>query len=153
MNMKLKLIKSTAKIPTRSTRGSAGYDLYCPYDVIIKPHQTVRIASGLAIALSSQTFAAIYPRSSIGVKRHLMLANGVGIIDSDYRGEIIIPYYNYGDEIVHIGKGERFCQMIIQPYGLSACKDKDGHFVEGFDVVDDLDETDRNDGGFGSTGL
>lgn len=142
MNKKLK-IKTTEFEPTYGTSQSAGLDLYCSNeeDIVIKPKETVKIDTGISIAIPDGYFGAVYPRSSTGVKRKLMLANTVGVIDSDYRGEIMIFFYNYGDKEQVIKKGDRLAQLVIQPY-------------QRFDIelVNELDQTDRGEGGFGSTG-
>ncbi|WP_297281102.1 dUTP diphosphatase [uncultured Anaerococcus sp.] len=142
MNEKLKII-TDGKTPAYQTKGAAGLDLYCKtdQDIIIKPKETVKVDTGLKIQIPDGYFGAVYPRSSTGVKKRLMLANTVGIIDSDYRGEIMIYVYNYGDEVQKIENGDRIAQLVVQ-----ACQQFD------IELVDDLDDTDRGVGGFGSTG-
>lgn len=142
MTEKLKIVTDN-RIPGYATAESAGIDLYCSNkeDIEIKPKETVKIDTGLKVQIPQGYFGAVYPRSSTGVKRKLMLANTIGVIDSDYRGEIMIYFYNYGDEAQIIKNGDRLAQLVIQPY-------------QQFDieVVDYLDESDRGEGGFGSTG-
>lgn len=136
-------IKTDGKIPAYATEHSAGMDLYCKSDdkIIIKPKETQKIHTGIYVEIPEGYFGAVYPRSSTGVKKHLMLANSVGIIDSDYRGELMIFFYNYGEEDQVIENGDRLAQLVITPY--LKCEIK---------KVDDLAESERGKGGFGSTG-
>lgn len=142
MNEKLKIMTDN-KIPVYATKEAAGIDLYCSNkeDIKIKAKETVKIDTGLKVQIPKGYFGAIYPRSSTGVKKKLMLANTVGVIDSDYRGEIIIYFYNYGDQEQVIKNGDRLAQLVIQPY----------QQLE-IEVVESLNESDRGEGGFGSTG-
>ena len=130
-------------LPKYGTENSAGMDLFCSNeeDLIIKPGQIVKIPTGLKIEIPDGYFAAIYPRSSTGVKKNLMLANTTGIIDSDYRGEIKLFFYNFGSENQVIKYNDRLAQLVIQKY-------------EKVDVVkvDKLEDSLRGEGGFGSTG-
>lgn len=136
-------VLSEYKLPTYGTKFSAGMDLYCSNqeDIIINPGETKSVNTGLKLEIPEGFFGAIYPRSSTGVKKNLMLANTVGIIDSDYRGEIKIFFYNYGNQAQSIKFGDRLAQLIIQPYQVV-------NIVES----EELSETDRGEGGFGSTG-
>lgn len=136
-------IKTNEKTPAYATEHSAGIDLYCKTDkeIIIKAKETVKIHTGLFVEIPEGYFGAVYPRSSTGVKKHLMLANTVGIIDSDYRGELMIFFYNYGEKDQTIENGDRLAQLVIQPY--LKCEIK---------KVDELADSKRGDGGFGSTG-
>lgn len=142
---KLKVLKiqTDQTIPYYGTDNSAGLDLFCSNieDIIIKPNEVKSVPTGLKVEIPEGYFGAIYPRSSTGVKRNLMLANTVGVIDSDYRGEIKVFFYNYGKESQIIRNNDRLAQMIIQPY--------EKVFVE---RVDSLTDSDRGEGGFGSTG-
>ena len=140
--MKLK-INTNGNIPIYATEHSAGIDLYTntKNDIIIKPKQTQKISTGLKVQIPKGHFGAIYPRSSTGVKKHLMLANTIGVIDSDYRGEIFIFFYNYGDKDVVIKNNERLAQLVIQPY--VKCE---------IENCDSLDDSSRGENGFGSTG-
>ena len=110
-------------------------------DVIIRSGEVEKISTDLKIEIPEGFFAAIYPRSSTGVKRHLMLANSTGIIDSDYRGEIKLFFYNYGKVDQVIKKNERLAQLVIQPYEKVKVE-----------KVDNLCESERGEGGIGSTG-
>lgn len=142
MKEKLKIVTEN-KIPSYATAEAAGIDLYYSNkeDIEIKPKETCKIDTGLKVQIPKGYFGAVYPRSSTGVKRKLMLANTIGVIDSDYRGEIMIFFYNYGDETQIIKNGDRLAQLVIQPYQQFE-----------IELVDSLDESDRGEGGFGSTG-
>lgn len=149
--MEIKRLTPTAKIPTKGSKYAAGYDLYadnvkdlgCPegWSLAINPGDTVKITTGIAIALPPITFGGIYPRSGLATKQGLAPANKVGVIDEDYRGEIIVALHNHSNipQIIH--QGDRIAQLIVQPY----C---DISFIE----VDELSTTDRGEGGFGSSG-
>ena len=142
-NIKVKKLNDLAKMPSRGSSDAAGYDLYAATDYIIDiaPHSTVKIGTGLSFELPSGTFAAIFPRSGIATKRGLRPANCVGVCDSDYRGEYIVALHNDTDELQSIDPGERIAQMILLP------------FIEmNFEEVDELSDTNRGGGGFGSSG-
>lgn len=136
-------IVSDYKCPQYATDGSAGFDLYCNNEetIIAKPNELVKIPTGLKMQIPEGYFGAIYPRSSAGIKLRVRLANSTGIIDSDYRGEVILFLVNEGDKDLEINKGDRLVQMIIQPYLRVQIKE-----------VDELSQTDRGEGGIGSTG-
>ena len=144
INILVKKLKENAVIPTRGSEKAAGYDLYAVIDsgsVIIPPHKTVPVGTGLAFALPDGYFGAIFARSGLATKQSLRPANCVGVCDSDYRGEYIIPLHNDSDEEKTINTGDRIAQLVIMPF-LSAT----------FDETDTLDDTQRGTGGFGSTG-
>lgn len=138
----LKKCSETAIIPTRATEGAAGCDLYSDCDVTIPPHGVKRVKTGIAIALNDADSAAfIYARSGVASKFMVAPANCVGVVDSDYRGEILVPLLNSSDTPFEIKKGDRIAQLVIAPIYRP-------NFVE----CDSLDETARGVGGFGSTG-
>jgi dUTP pyrophosphatase len=142
-NINVKKLNDLAKLPTRGSSDAAGYDLYAATDHIIDiaPHSTVKIGTGLSFELPEGTFAGIFARSGIATKRGLRPANCTGIIDADYRGEVIVALHNDTDEMQSIEQGERIAQIILLP------------FIEmNFEEVDELSDTNRGDGGFGSTG-
>lgn len=143
MDVRIKKLNDLAKIPTRGSKFSAGYDLYAAtnYDIQIPPHSTVKIGTGLAMDLPYGYFGAIFARSGIATKRGLRPANAVGICDADYRNEYIVALHNDTDEIQTIQAGERIAQLILLPY-------QDIDFKE----VNELHDTDRGMDGFGSTG-
>ena len=143
MEINIKLLNDNAKVPTRGSEYAAGYDLYAAtdYDIEIAPHSTVKIGTGISVELPNGTFGAIFARSGLATKKGLRPANCVGVCDSDYRGEYIVPMHNDTDEVMTIASGERIAQLIVMPFvGIE------------FNIVDELTETKRGDGGFGSTG-
>ena len=136
-------LNENAIVPTYGTEYSAGADLYTlPGDAIeLKPGETVMIHTGIAMEIPHGTAAFIFARSGTATKRGLAPANKVGVIDSDYRGEVMVPIHNHSNQIQHVEGGERVAQMVIMPYVKA-------EFVES----ENLDETDRDTKGFGSTG-
>ncbi len=143
--LKIKLLKDNIILPKRATDGSAGYDIYANLEntVIIKPKQTVSINTGFCIELESNKYVAhIYSRSGISIKHGITLPNSVGVIDSDYRGEIIVALHNNSDKDFKVENGDRIAQLIILPV-----------FTPEIKVIESLSETIRNNGGFGSTGI
>lgn len=144
MELKIKKVRPTAKIPKRATNGSAGMDLYACIEepVTIEPGKLVMIPTGIAIALPDNRVGAfLYARSGLGVKHGICLSNGVGVIDSDYRGEICAGLCNVSDKAYTIEPDERICQMVIMPVEIPEVTE-----------VTELEETERGAGGFGSTG-
>ena len=144
MQLKIKKLKENARIPKRATEGAAGMDLFaCITDAVaLAPGQLTVIPTGIAIELPDNSCAAfLYARSGLGVKHGICLSNGVGVIDSDYRGEICVGLCNVSDTTYTIEPGERVAQMVIAPVLIPSV-------VE----VGELGETERGSGGFGSTG-
>lgn len=146
MEINIKLLSDFAKIPTRGSTDAAGYDLYIPdaeepYIYAICPGQTVKIPIDIAVEIPRGYFGAIVPRSGLSIKKGLRLANSIGIIDSDYRGDIIVALHNDSEEDRFIRSGERIAQLIIIPY-----------MNVDFNIVEKLEETERGDGSLGSTG-
>lgn len=145
MNVKVRIKKlcEGAIVPTYGTPNSAGADLYCVADapVVIEPHSTVLVHTGIAIELPEGTVGLVYPRSGLATKRSLAPANKVGVIDSDYRGEIMVALHNHGAVEQVVESGERIAQLVVAPY-----------YVANFEETDELSDTERGSGGFGSTG-
>lgn len=112
------LLNENAIAPSRATAGSAGYDFYLPNDITILPHETLTIPLGVAMFPDENEHWVLlmFMRSSIGIKKHLMLANGTGVIDCDYQREIMCAIYNYGDDAISMKKGERICQGVFVNY-------------------------------------
>ena len=140
--LKIKKLDEKAIIPTYGTEYSAGADLYAllDEDLEIKPGETIMIKTGLAMAIPTGYAGLIYARSSLGSKKGLAPANKVGVIDSDYRGEIKVPLFNQSKETQIISKNERIAQIIFTPY-----------LKVNFQETNELDDTNRGTGGFGST--
>ncbi|MBQ9412522.1 MAG: dUTP diphosphatase [Oscillospiraceae bacterium] len=143
MRIRLKKLRSDASLPTAGSPGAAGWDLRACLDgpVEIPPGQTVRVGTGLAIAVPEGYFGAVFARSGLSVNEGLRLANCVGVCDSDYRGEYIIPLYNDSSQPQTVSPGERIAQLVILP-----CPSVS------FEEADTLPETLRGASGFGSTG-
>ena len=142
-NLPVKLLKNTAKMPTRATNGSVGFDIAASLEetAVIEPGETKMVGSGFAIALSEGYAAFIYARSGLGIRHGITPANCVGVIDSDYRGEVIVGLRNNSNEPFTVNDGDRIAQMVI-----TKCEMPKPVLNE------TLDETLRGDGGFGSTG-
>ena len=141
--VKLKKLTPNAIIPTYGTAQSAGADLYSGMEqpVTIEPGKTEFIHTGIAIAIPEGLVGLVYARSGMACKKGIAPANKVGVIDADYRGEIMVALYNHGNEAVTVEPGDRIAQLVLTPFITAA-----------FDEADSLDETDRGNGGFGSTG-
>ena len=143
--VQVKKLKSQATLPTSGSRYAAGYDLYACLDgdgeVTIPAHRTVKIGTGLAVALPEGTFGAIFARSGLATKEGLRPANCVGVIDSDYRGECIVSVHNDSGVERTVRTGERIAQLVLLPF-----------LPMQFEEVDALEDTERGDSGFGSTG-
>ena len=144
MDINIKLNTEFAKVPTRGSAEAAGWDLYAGtnYEIEIMPHTTVKVDTGISIEIPNGYFGAIYARSGLATKHGLRPANCVGIIDSDYRGPIIVALHNDTNYIQKIAINERIAQLVVQPY-----------LPVNFNVViGDLSETDRGSSGFGDSG-
>lgn len=144
MQIKIKKVNPNAKIPTRGSDQAAGYDLYACLDtenVTISAHQTVKVPTGLSMAIPEGYFGAIFARSGLAAKQGLRPANCVGVIDSDYRGEFMVMLHNDTDEPKTVENHDRVAQLVVMPF-----------MPIEFQETDSLDETQRGTGGFGSTG-
>ena len=143
MIVKIQKIRSAAKIPTYGSAEAAGADLYACIEkaVQIEAGQTVLIPTGIAIELPLSTVGLVYARSGLATKLNLAPANKVGVVDSDYRGEIFVPLHNHGQTVQTIEPQDRIAQLIVTPY-----------ITATFEEVEQLNTTARGTGGFGSTG-
>ena len=144
------VVDHTSPLPVRSTEESAGLDLKACLKVSesLKPNETKLISTGIKMALPSGSFGMIVPRSGLGTKHGIVLANSVGIIDSDYRGEILVPLKNTSDDTFTIDPGMRVAQMIIIQHK------SDCTFIEISDTeLNQKHSSARDSGGFGSTGV
>ena len=141
--IEIKKLDPRAIIPTYGTEFSAGADIYALLDepITINPGETKMIHTGLALAIPEGLVGLNFARSGMAAKRGLAPANKVGVIDSDYRGEVMVALHNHGDVPQTIENGERVAQMVFVPY-----------YTAEFELKDELSETLRGDGGFGSTG-
>ena len=141
--IKVKKLRAGAHMPTYGTEFSAGADLYACLEepVTIAPGQTKKIPTGIAMEIPVGCAGLIYARSSMGTKKGLAPANKVGVVDSDYRGEFMIFLHNHGSQTQTVSHGDRVAQLLVTPV-----------FTPGFEEADELTDTARGAGGFGSTG-
>lgn len=141
MVVKAKRIRENAKMPYYATAGAAAMDLYGCDAVDIQPGETVFVDTGVALEIPAGFVGLIYARSGLACKKGLALANSVGVIDSDFRDSVKVALHNHSNQIRTVAAGERIAQMIIMYYPR----------IE-FEEVDELQETERGLGGFGSSG-
>ena len=142
-SVRIKKLDENATIPTYGSEFAAGADLYaCTGETVsINPHETKLIHTGIAMEIPHGTFGAIFARSGLATKQGLRPANCVGVIDSDYRGEVIVAVHNDTDSEQIIAAGDRIAQLVVIPF-------LPIRFIE----TEELTNTDRGEGGFGSTG-
>ena len=141
--IRVKKLREQAQMPTYGSLDAAGADLYACLDmpIVIAPGASAFVPTGLAMEIPKGFAGLIYARSGLACKRGLAPANKVGVVDSDYRGEFMVVLHNHGAEAQTIEHGERIAQLVVTPV-----------FTPGFVEVDDLTDTVRAGGGFGSTG-
>ena len=143
MEIRIKRLSETAQLPYRGSEEAAGYDLFAdlPESVEIAPHTTQMIGTGIAVAIPKGYFGGVFARSGLSAKEGLRPANCTGVVDSDYRGPVKVALHNDGAVPRVVTPGEKIAQLVVIPY-LSVS----------FQEVEELDETKRGEGGFGSTG-
>lgn len=143
LSILIKKLNEKAIVPTQGSNAAAGYDLYACLDqpVFIAPHETVKIGTGIAIALPDNYWGAIYARSGLATKEGMRPANCTGVIDPDYRGEVIVAVHNDSYHVRTVEPGERIAQFILHE-----------RFLCNWIEVEELNETERGEGGFASTG-
>lgn len=143
MKIKIKKTNEKAITPTYGTEYSAGADLYALLEepVEIKPHETVFVHTGISVEIPEGYCGLVFARSSLGAKRGLAPANKVGVIDADYRGEIMVTLHNHSEITAIVNPDERIAQLAIVPF-----------LKAEFEECDELSDTVRGIGGFGSTG-
>ena len=144
MEIKIKKLNEKAMLPSGGSAKAAGYDLYACLEedtLVIAPHTTALVGTGLAAAIPEGYFGGIFARSGLASKQGLRPANCVGVVDADYRGEIKVALHNDTDQPHKISDGERIAQLVVLPF-----------LAVSFQVTDELDETERGAGGFGHTG-
>ena len=141
--IRIKKLNDNAVIPTYGTEFSAGADLYAlpGDDIVIPAHATVMIHTGLSMEIPEGYAGLIFARSGLASKRGLAPANKVGVVDPDYRGEFMVALHNHTDEVRTVEGGERVAQLVIVPFIQAA-----------FEIAEELSDTVRGEGGFGSTG-
>jgi len=137
--MRIKRLTNTAIAPTYATDGSAGMDLYADGGFHIYPGESALISSGISVEIDSDKVGLVWPRSGMAAK--FGIDTGAGVIDSDYRGPVMVLLFNHGEETYRIKRGDRIAQLLIVP-----C------YRPKIEVVDNLDETERGENGFGSSG-
>ena len=142
-SVRIKKLDEKAVVPTYGSEFAAGADLYACLEapLTINPHETILVHTGVAMEIPTGFAGLIYARSGIASKRGLAPANKVGVVDSDYRGEVMVALHNHSAIAQTIENGERIAQLVIAPY-----------VVADFVLSDELDDTERGAGGFGSTG-
>ena len=145
MEIKIQKLYEDAEVPTYGSALSAGMDLYAHLGehemLLIKPHETIKVGTGIAVEPPVGYFGAVFARSGLATKQGLRPANCVGVCDWDYRGEYIVALHNDSEEEREVRNGDRIAQLVFLPYITGEIK-----------VVDKLSDTERGDGGFGSTG-
>lgn len=141
--VRIKKLDERATIPSYGSKFSAGVDLYAVLDddLVIKSGETILVKTGLAMEIPVGYAGMIFARSGLATKKGLAPANKVGVVDSDYRGEVMVALHNHSNTNQTISHGERVAQMVIMPF-----------YKAEFNVVEELSDTDRGTGGFGSTG-
>lgn len=130
------------EVPRYAHEGDAGLDLRITQDVTLQPGERVTVGTGVAVEIPSGCVGLVFPRSGLASKQGITLSNAVGVIDSGYRGEICATLYNISGETVGLDAGTRVCQLVVMPY--APCD---------LVPVDELTDTERGAGGFGSTGV
>ena len=143
MKIEIKRLTETAKIPDRGSALAAGYDLFAdiPETCVIPAGVTKMIGTGLSLAIPTGYFGGVYARSGLSAKEGLRPANCTGVIDADYRGEIMVALHNDSEDARYVNPGQKIAQIVIQP-----------HLSVEFEERSELSETERGRGGFGSTG-
>ncbi len=143
MKIKIKKLNENAKKPTYGSEYSAGADLYALLEesIEIKPHETVFVHTGISVEIPEGYCGLVFARSSMGAKRGLAPANKVGVIDADYRGEIMVTLHNHSEKVAQVEPYERIAQLAIVPF-----------LKAEFEEAEELSNTVRGAGGFGSTG-
>ena len=143
VKIKIKLLDKSLPLPKYVHKGDAGLDLFSAVDSIIKPYERKLVPTGVKVAIPLGYAGFVQPRSGLAIKHGIALVNSPGLIDSGYRGEICVIMVNLDkDNEFNIRKGDKICQLVIQ-------KVEEAELIE----VDDIGESDRGEGGFGSTGL
>ncbi len=143
MSIRVKILREGAVLPTYGSAEAAGADLYAclAEDMTIRTGETAFVPTGIALEVPRGCAGLIYARSGLACKRGLAPANKVGVVDSDYRGEILVALHNHGTQPQTIGNGERIAQFLITPV-----------LTPAYELAEELSDTARNAGGFGSTG-
>ena len=141
--LQIQRLRPTARLPKNATPGSAGYDLCADLEgpVVIPPRATVKVPTGLAMAIRPGLAGFVFARSGLGINYGIVPANCVGVIDSDYRGEVLVGLYNHTDQPFTVQPGDRIAQLVLLPVETPPVEE-----------CETLPDTQRGAGGFGSTG-
>lgn len=146
MKIRIKKLRETATLPTQGSAQAAGYDIYADIpegELVINPGQIQKVSTGICAAPEENDVAlCLFPRSGLATKQGVTLINSIGLVDSDYRGEIIVPLVNHGQFPAHIKDRDRIAQLVV--IGITRAD---------FEEVAELSGTSRGEGGFGSTGV
>ena len=137
----VKVKSGLVTLPQQSSAGAAGYDIFASSEAIVPPRGAAVVKTGLRVQIPAHTVLLVFSRSGHGFNHGVRLSNCTGVIDSDYRGEILVKLQNDSDELFHVGVGDKVAQAVLMPF-----------FRMDFETVDELDDTARGTGGFGSTG-
>lgn len=140
MSFKVKLLSKKSIAPTKGTEDSAGWDLYATEDILLIPGATGVVGTGIAVQIPHGWCGLLTHRSSLGFRLDTIAS--FGIVDADFRGEVKVKLFNLGESGVHIKKGDRFAQLVVVPV-----------MCDPFYIVEDLEDTSRGSGGYGSTGV
>jgi deoxyuridine 5'-triphosphate nucleotidohydrolase len=138
--MQVKKLVPFATMPVRGSKHAAGFDLSSAYDVVVPARGRAVVKTGLAIAIPENTYARIAPRSGLAVKK--FIDTGAGVVDYDYRGEVGVVLFNHAEENFQVSVGDRIAQLILEKISMVDCEE-----------ADELFDTERGSGGFGSTGV
>lgn len=141
MELQIKKLREDAILPRYATEGAAGMDLCAAVETDLPPMGHALVPTGIAVAVPAGYGAFLFARSGLAIKHGVNLRNGVGVVDSDYRGEVMVGLANLSDKPYHVAKGERICQLVLIATPQAEIR-----------LVDELSETLRGEGGFGSTG-
>tara|TARA_B100000902_G_C27311421_1_gene918665 strand:+ start:95 stop:520 length:426 start_codon:yes stop_codon:yes gene_type:complete len=137
--IRVKLLSENATAPTRGSDAAAGWDLYASEDIVVSAHGKAIIPTDIAVAIPLGWYGRIAPRSGMSWKNHTDI--GAGVVDSDYRGPVGVVMFNHADTDLQVQKGDRVAQLVVEQILMTPIV-----------VVDDLEDTERGEGGFGSTG-
>lgn len=143
MEIQIKRMSDTAQLPYRGSREAAGYDLFADVAeaVAVHPHETKMISTGVAVAIPEGYFGGVFARSGLSAKEGLRPANCTGVVDSDYRGTVMVALHNDGETVRYVQPQQKIAQLVVMPY-----------LAAEFTEVEKLPDTARGEGGFGSTG-
>lgn len=141
ININIKKLSKNAKVPSYESKGASGADIYASKSCVIEPNETKLVKTGIVVEIPRGYEIQIRPRSGLALKNNVTVLNTPGTIDSDYRGEIGVIMTNFGKNTFYVSEGDRIAQMVVNNVGLGL-----------FTIKDNIEDTERGSGGFGSTG-